>query len=306
MAETILVAEDDPSILELIQVILETKGYNIFWSKDGEETLRMAKETKPDLILMDVMMPRLNGYEVAHLLKENLELKDISIIFLTAKDEPDNKVVGLRLGGNDYITKPFDIYELIARIEAALRIRSIPGPLHRDDRRLAELSLADPLTGVYNQNYFLERFVEEIERARKYCYPIACVIIDLDRFQNINEKFGRIQGDQVLQRMAILLKKSNRVVDMIGRYGPDQFVIQLTQTDLGGAKVVAERFQNQVSRSRLVQLDANYQVTISIGISAFPGLRIGNREELLKSAWEALQEAKKRGGNTLECTPVAI
>jgi diguanylate cyclase (GGDEF)-like protein len=255
---------------------------------------------------MDVMMPRLNGYEVAHLLKENLELKEISIIFLTAKDETDKKVAGLRMGGHDYITKPFDIYELMARIEAALRIRSIPGPLHRDDRRLAELSLADPLTGVYSQNYLLERLAEEIERARKYCYPIACVVIDIDHFKTINEKYGRVQGDQALQRLAILLKKANRVVDLVGRLGADQFLVLLTQTDLGGAKVVAERLHTQIGRARLVAINPNQPLSVSVGISAFPGSRVGTKDEMLKQAREALQEAKSRGGDLLEYTPTII
>jgi len=306
VAEAILIAEDDPSILELVRVILETKGYEISWAKDGEETLRMAKEMKPDLILLDVLMPKLNGYEVAHLLKENLDLKDISIIFLTARNEVDDKVAGLRMGGHDYITKPFDIYELMARIEAALRIKNIPGPLHRNDRRIAELSLADPLTGVYNQTYLRERFVEEIERARLHCYPIACILLEIDHFKVINEKYGRIQGEQVLQRLAILLKKSNRMVDMIGRFSTDQFIIQLPQTDLGGAKIVAERFGTHVSRVRLVSTDPKYQVTLSMGVSAFSGARIGSAEELIKQVKDALMEAKGQGGNRLVFMPPLI
>ncbi|MCK5241981.1 diguanylate cyclase [bacterium] len=306
MAESILIAEDDQGTLELVKVILETKGYELTWARDGEEALRMAKELKPDLILMDIMMPKLNGYELAHLLKENLDLKDISIIFLTVRSESDKKIAGLRMGGHDYITKPFDIYELMARIEAALRIRSIPGPLHRDDRRMAELSLADPLTGVYNQNYFMERFAEEIERARKYCYPVACVLIDVDNFKKINEQFGRVQGDQVLQRVSMLLKRKNRVVDMLGRYGVDQFIVQLTQTDLGGAKIVAERFSRQVSRTRLITVDPKYQVTLSIGVSAFSGARIGNEVDLIQLAKQALVDAKSMGGNHLVLTLTAF
>jgi diguanylate cyclase (GGDEF)-like protein len=306
MAESILIAEDDQGTLELVKVILETKGYELTWARDGEEALQMAKEQKPDLILMDVMMPKLNGYEVAHLLKENLDMKNISIIFLTAKNEPDKKIAGLRMGGDDYITKPFDIYELIARIEAALRMRSIPGPLHRDDRRMAELSLADPLTGVYNQNYFMERFAEEIDRARKYCYPVACVLIDIDNFKKINDTFGRVQGDQVLQRVSMILKQKNRVVDMLGRYGVDQFIVQLTQTDLGGAKVVAQRFSEQINRARLVTVDPNYQVTLSIGVAAFSSMRIGSKEDLVRQVKQALIDAKNKGGNQLVLTPITI
>ena len=123
MTENILIAEDDANIAELVKIILEVKGYSITWAKDGQEAMDLAQEIVPDLILLDVMMPRLNGYEVLKLLKENDSLNHIPVIFLTVKGETDSKVVGLRMGGHDYITKPFDLDELIARVEAALRIK---------------------------------------------------------------------------------------------------------------------------------------------------------------------------------------
>ncbi|MCD4812590.1 diguanylate cyclase [bacterium] len=302
MAETILLADDDPKTIELLRVLLETKGYDLIWTRDGEETLQKARDEKPDLILMDVMMPKLNGYEVAHLLKENLETKDMAIIFVSAKSEQSHKITGLKMGGHDYITKPFDIYELMARVEAALRIKNSTGPLHRGDRRFADSAVADPLTGLYNKKYYLERFEEELARARKYSYPVACVLITVDRFEEIGENFGRLQSDQVLQRIALLLKKSNRVVDMIGCYNEKTFIVQLTQTDAGGARVVAQRFAEQIKRVRLVSNDPNYKISLSLGVAALSGGASSGGEEIIQQTQAAMHRAMAQGG---DCVAVA-
>jgi two-component system, cell cycle response regulator len=299
MAEMILIAEDDQHIAELIKIILETKGYATHWAKDGQEAIDEATRLKPDLILLDVMMPKLNGYEVLRLLKENGDLKNIPIIFVTVRGETDSKVVGLRLGGHDYITKPFDLDELIARVEAALRVKGEHDNLRAVNRRLAELSMTDPLTGLYNRRYLMERFDEEIERARRYVYPVACVLVDIDDFKIINDTYGHLQGDQVLQQLAIIMKNCNRVVDILARYGGEEFCMILPQTNLGGAETVAERFRQQVEEARMVQCDQGRSITISLGASAFAVNQTGAKEDLLKQADDALYEAKRQGKNKL-------
>lgn len=297
MAERILIAEDDQHIAELIKIILETKGYATDWARDGQEAVDEAARIKPDLILLDVMMPKLNGYEVLRLLKDNKELKNIPIIFVTVRGETDSKVVGLRLGGHDYITKPFDLDELIARVESALRIKGEHDNLRAVNRRLAELSMTDPLTGLYNRRYLMERFEEEIERARRYVYPMACIMADIDDFKYINDTYGHLQGDQVLQQIAIIMKNSNRVVDILARFGGEEFIMILPQTNLGGAETVAERFRQQIANARLIQHDPKQVITISLGASAFSHTQPCAKEELMKLADEALYEAKRGGKN---------
>lgn len=297
MAETILIAEDDAHIAELLKIILETKGFQTHWAKDGQEALQEAERLHPDLMLLDVMMPKLNGYEVLRMLKENEELKSIPVIFVTVRGETDSKVVGLRLGGHDYITKPFDLDELIARVEAALRIKGEHDNLREANRRLAELSMTDPLTSLYNRRYLVERFEEEIERARRYVYPIACVIADIDDFKYINDTYGHLAGDQVLQQLALIMKNSNRVVDILARYGGEEFIMILPQTNLGGAEAVAERYRVLVEAARMVPNDPSRAISVSIGCSAFPADHIGTREDLLQSADDALYEAKRQGKN---------
>lgn len=299
MAEVILIAEDDPQVVELLRIILETKQYEIFWAKDGEETMAMAGKIKPDLILLDIMMPKINGYEVMHLLKEDLALKDIPVIFLTAKGTMEDKVTGLKMGSHDYITKPFDIYELIARVEAALRLKNVVGPFRKEDRRVQDILLADPLTGVYAKAYFMERMEEELSRAQRYNYPIACLILDVDDYQRIKKKFGELSANQMLQHLAVLLKNSNRVVDVIGRLGTDRFVACLAQTDEGGLEIFGERLREKIQRARLLAADPQFQITVSLGGAALNNDTEGKSDFLINTAEAMLLQAKTKGKNNL-------
>ncbi len=299
MSEQILIAEDDTNIAELVKIILEAKGYSTVWAKDGREALKIAEDSIPDLILLDVMMPKLNGYEVLKLLKENEGLQHIPVIFLTVKGETDSKVVGLRMGGHDYITKPFDLDELIARVEAALRIKDEHDHLREVNQRLSELSMTDPLTSLYNRRYLMERFHEEVERAKRYKYPLACIMLDIDDFKRINDTYGHLQGDQILQQIATIMKNSNRVVDIIARYGGEEFLLILPQTDLGGAVVVGERINKLVADTRFIRNEPDQVITLSLGASAYSSDDEGNKEDLLKMADDALLEAKRQGKNRL-------
>jgi diguanylate cyclase (GGDEF)-like protein len=299
MAETILIAEDDAHIAELIKIILEAKNYTTHWAKDGQEAVQEANRLKPDLILLDVMMPKLNGYEVLRSIKEKEELKHIPVIFVTVRGETDSKVVGLRLGGNDYITKPFDLDELIARVETALRIKGENDHLRAQNRRLSELSMTDPLTGLYNRRYLMERFHEEIERAKRYQYPVSCLLVDVDDFKLLNDAHGHMKGDQVLQQLAIIMKNTNRVVDILARYGGEEFLLILPQTNLGGAEAVGERYRQQVQNAQIFQNDPTLRLTVSLGAAAYSTEAIGTEEELLRQASEALLEAKRLGKNRI-------
>jgi diguanylate cyclase (GGDEF)-like protein len=207
--------------------------------------------------------------------------------------------VGLRLGGNDYITKPFDLDELIARVETALRIKGEHDHLRAQNRRLAELSMTDPLTGLYNRRYLMERFHEEIERAKRYRYPISCLMVDVDEFKLLNDSQGHMKGDQVLQQLAIILKNTNRVVDILARYGGEEFLLILPQTNLGGAEAVGERYRQAVQNAQIFQNEPALRITVSLGGAAYSTDNIGTEEDLLRQAGEALLEAKRLGKNRI-------
>ncbi len=302
MPETVLITEDDHHIAELLTILLESKGYSVLWAKDGETSLEMAQAHNPDLILLDVMLPRMNGFDVLKQLKTIPAVANIPVIFVTVQAATDNKVVGLKLGGNDYITKPFDIEELLARVESVLRIKHEHKNLNTLNQRLAELSVTDPLTGLYNRRFLQERLKEEVDRAKRYQYPIACLIFDLDDFKRVNETLGHMQGDQLLQKIALILKNSSRVVDIVGRFGGEEFLLVLPQTDLGGAKAVGERIRKLVADKSFFSDDPQRRVTLSAGVAAFSTDKPKAPEDLLQWTEDALCEAKRQGKNQVSIT----
>ncbi|MEW6515958.1 MAG: response regulator [candidate division FCPU426 bacterium] len=297
MAEAILIAEDDPQIGELLRTILSNKGYDIHWARDGQETMQLAKTLQPDLILMDVLLPKLNGYEVLHWLQSDPALRTITVILMSGKASPADKVAGLRLGSYDFISKPFDLYELMARVEAALRMRNGSAALQHGNRRVKEWALADPLTGLLTPRHFLERMAEEIERARQHEYPLACALAAVDGQAGLAEQYGPWQADQVLQKLAWLLRRTNRVVDLLGRWQEAEIGMLLVQTDLGGAEHIGRRIIRQVRRTKLVAAAPQQVVTVSLGIVALPQAADSTTDSLLARAAEALRQAQQAGGN---------
>lgn len=299
MAEAILIAEDDPQMGELLKTLLSNKGYETAWARDGQEILRLAKSLQPDLILMDVLLPKLNGYEVLHWLRSDSALQSITVILMSAKATPADKVAGLRLGSYDFITKPFDLYELLARVEAALRMRNGSAALQHGNRRVKEWTLADPLTGLLNARHFMERLQEELQRAREHDYPVACAVAALDGHERLAERFGPWQADQVLQKLAWLMRRSNRVVDLLGRWQEREIGLLLVQTDASGAEQVGRRMLRFVRRTKLLAAAPEEAVTLSLGIATLVTVEEISAEALMNRAAAALRRAQQAGGNQL-------
>jgi diguanylate cyclase (GGDEF)-like protein len=297
VAEEILIAEDDPHMGELLQTLLANKGYETSWARDGQEILRLAKSMHPDLILMDVLLPKLNGFEVLHWLRSDPSLQAITVILMSAKATPADKVAGLRLGSYDFISKPFDLYELLARVEAALRMRNGTVALQHGNRRVKEWTLADPLTGLLNSRHFLERLQEELRRAREHDYPVTCALAALDGHAALAERFGPWQADQTLQKLAWLMRRGNRVVDLLGRWQEHAIGLLLVQTDLSGAEQVGWRMLRLVRRTKLVAAAPEETLTLSLGlVAANPG-EPADAEALMARSEEALRRAQQAGGN---------
>lgn len=275
---------------------LRADGYQTLLAYNGEEALRLARTELPHLILLDLMMPDLSGYDVAQILKSESPTADIPYIFITAKSAVDSRVCGLEMGASDYIVKPFHYKELLARIKNTLQNSDQLSRLKNENLKLHQLSIVDDLTGLYNRRYFAERLEEEISRAARYKYNLACLMIDIDFFKNINDQHGHLIGDIILKDLSVIIRSSIRVVDVAARFGGEEFVILLPQTDLQGGLCTAEKIRCK-TETHPFACASNITLTISTGISCYEKNHPG-AISLLHQADQALYAAKKMGRNT--------
>ena len=243
--EHVLVVEDSPEIAALMSLTLRMEGYEVSHATNGARALEMACPTDdntgaPDLILLDVMMPGLTGFQVGERLKSDPATRDIPIIFVTAKHEMNDLIQGLEIAV-DYISKPFAVPELLARVRAALRMKKLQAELKASNEQLSRLAVTDGLTGLLNRRGFDSQIEDEIWRARRFDHALGLVIFDLDRFKLVNDTYGHPQGDVVLQAFAQVLQVSSRRVDKVARFGGEEFAILLPATDAAGVDIVCEK-----------------------------------------------------------------
>jgi diguanylate cyclase (GGDEF)-like protein len=302
--ERILVVDDHPDNVEIINARLSSRGFAIETASNGEEALRMVHENPPHLILLDVMMPLLDGYEVSRRIKRDRELPYIPIILVTARDSTQDKVEGLDAGADDYLTKPVNFPELEARVRSMLRIKRLQDELDQKNRelelankRLRKLSITDGLTDLFNHRHIHELLHEEFERTRRSGEPLAVAMLDLDRFKQVNDTYGHPTGDVILYETARILRETAREIDMVGRYGGEEFVVILPGTDEEAAEQFAERVRVAVAEHQFRDEANEVRMTISGGVSSFPGVGIEHPDVLVKRADEALYAAKESGRN---------
>jgi two-component system, cell cycle response regulator len=300
----ILIVDDHEDNVELLRARLESWGYNTVSAADGEEALAKVEADPPDLILLDVMMPKIDGIEVARRVKGNPNLPFIPIIMQTALDATENKVEGLEAGADDYITKPIDFAELKARLNSMLRIKRLQEELEERERQLLEanerlrhMSQTDALTGLDNRRNLEERIEEMFEHAKRLNEPFACVMVDLDRFKSVNDTYGHQAGDAVLKQLAKILRQEVREIDRAGRYGGEEFMLLLPGTVLDAAVTFAERVRKHIEGHTFTFDGTSIQRTASFGVSAWPHPRIAHCDGLVRAADDALYVAKETGRN---------
>jgi two-component system, cell cycle response regulator len=245
----ILVVDDNPDNLEIISTRLRFRGYDVAVAERGEEAIAKVHEVDPDLILLDIMMPDMDGYEVARRIRRKKDLAYIPIIVVTARDSTEDKVTGLDAGADDYLTKPINFPELEARVRSMLRIKRLQDQLEEKNRELEQLSIRDGLTGLYNHRHLHELLAEEYERSRRTGEPVSVVMLDLDRFKEVNDTYGHQAGDRVLEELADILRESAREIDRLGRYGGEEFMAILPDSDPEAGLTFAERVREMVRSS---------------------------------------------------------
>jgi len=285
----VLVVDDNLENIQVVMNILSREGYELSYATSGKEALGQIQHTAYDLILLDIMMPGMDGYTVCRELKDSPETEEIPIIFLTAKSDTESIVKGFETGGVDYVTKPFNSLELLSRVRTHLELNHIR-------KFFKQSSLVDGLTGLYNHNYIIERVENEISRAKRKNTPLSVLMLDIDHFKIINDNFGHQVGDEVLVQSANIFRQEFRKEDILGRYGGEEFLIVLPDTDLENGVPSAEKIRTTIEA--LTWKHKGLEVTISGGISTFKGNNLAF--DLIKEADDLLYKAKHKGRNRIE------
>lgn len=302
----VLLVEDDPLQAEATRNLLVSTGYEVLWANDGVNAIKLVKGERPDIILLDVILPGLDGYEVCRWLKLEESTRGIPVIMLTVKKDLSDKISGLQIGADDYLPKPYNELELNARIYASLRTKALQDELKMKNRQLEELlykveymAITDALTGLYNRRRFHDVLTKEFERSKRYATPFTLTMLDIDHFKKINDNFGHVTGDLVLKGVASIIQKNIRDIDTASRYGGEEFMLILPNTDARGSINVAERIRSAIETTHFESLN-NSGITISIGVAAMPDNLLHNEDRLLRCTDMALYRAKERGRNRVE------
>lgn len=287
----VLVIDDSIDVHRLLQARLRTEAIQIAGTTRGLEGIEMAAQLKPATILLDLDMPDMDGFEVLRGLKENPITNAVPVIILSGKTTSEDKVTAFDLGATDYVTKPFDLAELRARLRAAMRLDHLL-------RLLAERADVDGLTGLGNRAAFNKRWKEKVAEATRYGLPLSLALLDVDFFKRINDTYGHPAGDQVLVSLAQLLQNECRVPDIACRYGGEEFALIMPSTSEQDAEVVCERVR--VALSRVVwPRHPDSTVTVSVGLvgTAGPTPATVTPEQWLEAADRNLYAAKRAGRN---------
>ncbi|MBX7150514.1 diguanylate cyclase [bacterium] len=293
----VLVVDDDEDGLYILKLLLTKMKYEVHTAKDGEEALQKAEALVPDIMLLDVMMPKLNGFEVCKRVKATPEGMFIPIILLTAKSELMSKIEGLDCGADEYLTKPYDMSELTARIRSMLRIKQLNDSLRQANKQLEELSVTDELTKLYNRRYINRKLEDEYRRAARYKRPLSVLMFDADHFKSVNDTYGHAFGDIVLKEIAKIILDTARLVDICGRFGGEEFILILPDTDIDRSFIVGDRIRKNVETHEFKDAVNSINRTISVGVAAIPDDRITDEFQLVEWADKALYEAKQTGRN---------
>jgi diguanylate cyclase (GGDEF)-like protein len=296
----LLVADDDRLTRELLANILRSHGYTVETCEDGQEAVERVSRGGVELALLDIVMPRLSGLEACRLLKGMTTESFLPVVLVTVKTDSASRVEGLKIGADDYVCKPFEEKELLARIEAMLRIKRLHDHVASARLKLERLSVHDELTGLYNYRYLHTRLTEEFKRAERYHDPLACAFIDIDQLKAYNDIGTHQLGDHVIKSVADAAKGCVRDVDVIARYGGEEFLVVLPSTHFSGAVTVAERIWREVGQKKLSTDGVTFHsVTVSIGVGLYPSRDVRTKDALVRAADGALQQAKRDGGNRI-------
>ena len=292
---TVLVVDDEPDKRQLLKVALEMAGYTVHTANNGEEGLAAVESQSFDLIVTDVMMPKLDGYEMVKRIRANPQTRFIPVIIQTAaKNAAEDARRGAQVGAMGYITDPTDLDLLLGRARTLLDFKNYLDSCE-------EAAFTDHLTGLANRRRFERQLEREVARTKRFTHPFCLLMLDVDHFKAVNDTHGHDGGDEALRRLGHVLQTGTRGVDTAARIGGEEFAIILTETDFAHGLEVAERLRKTISEMDMPEAGC---ITVSIGLAEF-GEPVSDGRELYAAADAALYEAKRQGRNRVVSAPTA-
>lgn len=299
MSKRVLVADDSKLNIAMITDILRSEGYEVFSVNSGLDVMDSAYRIKPDIILLDLIMPGKDGFTVCSELKCNHDLRNIPVIMVTARTEARYLKMALEIGAFDYIRKPMDAIEIIARLKSALRYKE-----YQD--KLEEMAMKDGLTGLYNHALLIDLLSKEHSKQSRKEGNLAFVMLDIDFFKNVNDTYGHLQGNEVLKGMAKIMLSSIRESDIAGRYGGEEFALILPEIPKDKVILVCERIRRRVALYPFEVQGQTINITVSIGVCYKPGDSAISYNDMIRLADDALYEAKHSGRNNVKVSGTLI
>jgi len=300
---TILVVDDQPANLKVLLSFLKEHQFEIRVADSGKRALKVLESLKPDLILLDIMMPGIDGFETCRLIKQKKETAEIPIIFISALDGMDDKIAGFEAGGVDYITKPFQRIEVLTRINTHIYLRRKEQELEkaldevvRQQKIFKTLSITDDLTGLYNRRHLSTIIKREFQRSIRHDSDLSCLMLDLDYFKQVNDKYGHDFGDTVLRTFASIMEGFLRSSDFAFRYGGEEFLLLLPETNVEGALQVGEKIRLRMTQEKIIEGDIQATVLVSAGVASTQH-NPEDCDDLIRLADKALYSAKRHGRN---------
>ena len=297
-SQRILIVEDDAKDLKLLQSHLISPDYTIEFVRTGSDAIETISRRRFDLVLLDILLPGLDGFEICSRIKQMDDARDTQVVLITCLSDMENKIKGVELGADDYLIKPIEPRELQARVKVLLKKKAYLDSLHAHYAKALNSALLDGLTGLYNHAY-LKRFLDlEIKRSQRQGHSTSLLMIDLDNFKQINDRLGHMAGDAILREVARRVKDSIREIDVAARYGGEEFAVVLPYGDSQALRKVGERIRGLIeNRPFLIPgREDDQQVTVSVGGAVYP-TDAATVDALIDTADRMLYQAKREGKN---------